>query len=437
MATIQANAADPGALLLLGNYGGTLAAARCLGERGVDVVLADSTPLSVARASRYVRNFERAPPLTPGSGFVDWLIEMARRGGRGKRGARFRDRVLFPASDESLFVIAKYRADLSEWYRLYIPPFESIYKILNKQLLYAACSRAGVAYPRTWYPEDAAQAREILADAAEPVMIKPKTQAQLPSGSKGIVVAPQVDGVGGYLRFMRNNNYGTDLLRYDPAVAWPMIQSYHSSARHPVYAIAGFMDGSGRAPLARGSRKVLQRPRNMGIGIGFEAADVDPTLLVRIEALCRDLGYEGIFDVEFIGVDGEWLLIDFNGRTYGQMAFEVARGLPAPYLHYLAAVGDTLRYEEEYARAAHWRPAGGEAYGHARLIEIIAMGQRTWELLSGCPSEHWDRWLDSRNGRLTDAVRWRGDPGPSMIDIVRHATDFMRHPRSFVHSLRR
>ena len=58
-----------------------------------------------------------------------------------------------------------------------------------------------------------------------------------------------------------------------------------------------------------------------------------------------------MFDVEF-AIDGDQkLLIDFNPRFYNHMAFEVQRGLPLPWLAYLAATGQTEALEAAGAAA--------------------------------------------------------------------------------------
>lgn len=53
MPAANASTSSP-ALVFLGHYYGTLATARCLGERGVKVVLADTRPWQRAAGSRHV-----------------------------------------------------------------------------------------------------------------------------------------------------------------------------------------------------------------------------------------------------------------------------------------------------------------------------------------------------------------------------------------------
>ena len=79
------------ALVFLGDYYGTLATARTLGRRGIDVVLAESHRFVRTRGSRYVKRQVTCPDLADVPAFVRWLVDFGRR----QPG-----HVLFAASDE-------------------------------------------------------------------------------------------------------------------------------------------------------------------------------------------------------------------------------------------------------------------------------------------------------------------------------------------------
>jgi predicted ATP-grasp superfamily ATP-dependent carboligase len=79
-----------GALLFLGDYYGTLAAARCLGRRNIDVALVDPSRFSRTGVSRHVRTSLQSSEMSDGTAFVQWLLSQRSALGR---------RVLYPASD--------------------------------------------------------------------------------------------------------------------------------------------------------------------------------------------------------------------------------------------------------------------------------------------------------------------------------------------------
>ena len=51
-----------------------------------------------------------------------------------------------------------------------------------------------------------------------------------------------------------------------------------------------------------------------------------------VRRLCRELGYFGIFEVEFLWFDGRWAAIDFNPRLFNQIGMDIRRGMPLPLL---------------------------------------------------------------------------------------------------------
>ena len=417
----------PPALLFLGDYYGTIASARSLGRLGIPITLADSHRLARTTASRYVTERLRPPPLEQASEFMHWLLAQGPHQGGS---------VLFPASDELVFHFATYKAQLERHYRLCLPDLSTIFRILNKQRIYEACLKTGVSAPRTWFPRGIDELRALLSELDCEVILKPKTQIQLRSGTKAAEIPKNKDLGEAFTEFVADNPFGPELVAHDPDVVWPMVQAYHRKAAYGIYSLAGFATGDGRV-LARASRKILQRPRKLGIGLCFEGVPLKQDLVDRVAALCKELGYYGIFEIEFIEHEDDFLLIDFNPRPYSQMAFEIARELPLPHLHYLTALGEVEAFERAWERAAAWQPQGSYAYCHETLLGLVIGAQTLSAILRGDRSERWDRWLTERRPNLTDAVRSASDVGPVLVDAALHGREALRHPRSFLRSFLR
>lgn len=422
----------PPALLFLGDYYGTLAAARCLGQHGVEVHLADEARFTRTGASKHVHRSHRVAPLADASAFLQSLLEL---------GPTLRGAVLHPASDELVFLFAQARAQLAEHYTLFLPELSSTYRILNKERLHEACTKVGCPTPRTWCPKGEGELDAILAETREhgiKVLLKPKTQVQLRSGQKGAEIPDGSDLASSFRAFVQDNPYGDELVAHDPDVVWPMVQEFMPAAAQGIYSVAGFATEDGRV-VARASRKILQRPRRLGIGLCFEAAPIEPSLVETIGALCKELGYAGIFEIEFVEHDGQPRMIDFNPRAYSQMAFEIDRQIPLPLLHYLSAVGDHEERDRLLDRAERWQSndPGDQVYTHSLLLELVEAGQLASRVLRGKEREDWLGWMRTHRQRLTDAVRAPGDYGPVVADAAQHARQFLRHPRSFLRSLSR
>ena len=418
--------ASPPALLFLGHYYGTLATARCLGERGVKVVLADTRRWQRAAGSRHVDERVVCPPVTDVDGFVAWLTAF---------GQEHPGHVLFPASDELAWVFAVHADLLDRSFVRYGPGRDSITSILDKWRLTEACRKVGIDTPKPFCPEDDAGVLALANELTVPVMIKPRSQVLLTSGSKGTKVGDPKDLPAAYRTFVDENPTVDALSSRDPSLGRPLVQEYRPEAAQGIYNLAGFIDRSGEHVVVRASRKILQRPRKLGIGLCFESAPLDAALADGVMHLCRELGYFGIFEIEMIETDGRFLLIDFNPRPYSQMAFEIARGVPLPYLAYLDATGQEDALARAVAEAQTEPTSGATAYAHTLLLSLVIAGQALARPLGFGAPEPWAHWI--RQNRLTDAVFDARDPLPALLDAAAHIEHFARHPRSFLRSLTR
>ena len=419
----------PLALLFLGDYFGTLAAARCLGEHGVPVVLADAPRMTRAGASKFVSQRLHCPPAEHAAAWVSWLRDQA---------PRLRGAVLFPGSDEQVFLTALHGCTVGVDYKLPLDSLSRAMRILDKSKLAEACANVGLDVPRTWYPlSEAELRRDIGAIAGTRVLIKPKTQAQWRSGEKAMHADSPEALEKSVIRFVHHTGYGAELLAYDGHLAWPMLQEFLPRAASQILSVSGYASSRHQRAVLRASEKVLQRPRELGIGLCFESRPVPEGLDLKVAALCAELGYEGTFELEFVPHEGRLLLIDMNPRNYGQMGFEVARGAPLPYLEYLRATGQHATFDEVYARALAWNRVEPYAFTHGRMLGLVRLGQATAGRARGLTPEPWHAWARSFGDRLIDASYRSDDPGPAAWDLLANATSFARHPRAFLRSLSR
>lgn len=409
-------------LLTMGGYHGTLAAARCLGESGISFAVADADRLAPARWSRFTAQWCRCPRLEDPERYVSWLLEF---------GARSPGWVLYPTGDDVAWLFARYRAEFSASFRLYQPPLEVTYTLLNKGRLYRACSEVGLDTPATWFPSGDGDLDRLAAEVSYPLVVKPQTQILHWPHNKGLVV-PSLEALrGGYDKAVRSAAYSPLLASYDSEVGRPLLQAFFSQAGRSIYNLSGFVDETGELFVVRASRKVLQRPRRLGVGLCFEKADTDAALAGRLLALCRRVGYYGAFEVEFVQQAGRFFLIDFNPRFYGQMGFDIARGLPLPLLVYEAALGrrDRLRALVERARSA---PEGSGVFCNRIDLGLLLRLQRLAGNMEAAEDARWRDWVASHEGAITDAVIDPSDRRPQLAYRAGLLRGLLRHPRGFV-----
>lgn len=419
------NAGLPSALLTSASYLGTLAAVRSFGRAGVKSVVADSARLGPASWSRFVSRRMTCPPDSQADRLIEWLLEF----GKTNPG-----HVLCATSDDTAWLYSKHRTELGRYFQMYQPDVDAVYSLLNKRRLYNIGRAEDVDFPRTWFPQSVDDARRVAQEAQFPVLIKPVTQILHKTHSKGIIVDDPAR-LPGELARMSRDMYRSELLAFDPSAAHPLIQEFQPKATDGIYSLSGFIDESGTLLGVRGAMKIMQRPRRLGVGLCFERAEVKRELVDATLRLCRRVGYYGVFEVEFIHRDGRDLLIDFNPRFYGQMAFDIARGLPVPLFAYYAARGDWATVKS-LAEAAH-RSANDESVtAHCNRIdfEIMLRAQRLSGGLTAEDVKVWRAWYNSHKGRIVRPIFEPDDWKPFATEITRQFFEHVRHPRAFLTS---
>lgn len=419
----------PPALLPAPDGWGSVAAIRTLGRAGIEVHVALPPGLAPARSSRHAARVLACPdPGVEPAAFVAWLVA---------EGKRLPGRVLLPTTDDVAWLYARHREELSRWYALDLPALDVAYALLNKWRLHEACRAVRIPTPFTALPCDAEELRRLREELPYPLVVKPQTQVLLHPHQKGRVVAGPAELEGLHAAFRAETRHAPVLREADPAVSWPLLQEYVELGDEGIYSLAGWA-GPGGELVVQASRKMLQIPRRLGIGLCFEEAEVKPALVEGLRALCRHVGYHGPLEVEYLARGGTHLLIDFNPRFYGQMAFDVDRGIPVPLLAYLSAIGDrdALLAAAAKASAAARRLDGWiycPRFETSFWLRMLAVAGR----LETGEAARWRGWCRDGRGRLVDPARDADDPMPGLVDGARVVWRSLRHPRSFWRALRR
>ncbi len=407
------------ALLLMAEYNGTLAAARCLSQHGTPVTVATANLLAPSRWSRAVQRVESCPGFSEGPGkLAEWLLAFGARNGK---------HVLYPTCDEMAWLLAHYNAELSQYFCLYSPAAETLRTLLDKRHLYEAAAAAGLATPRTWHPETEQELAGIL-EQVDACLVKPRSQTFFRTHAKG-GHATSLSQLKKLWKQYRNSGYAAEITREIGDLDFPMIQEYLPEADSAVTSISGFVIRSGQIIATRASRKVLQFPRRAGVGLCFDSAEVDPRLVDQLAALCRNIGYHGVFEAEFIHHDGRDLLIDFNPRYFGQVGFDIARGMQLPWLAQLCAVGNE-KEAQEFARLAIESPRPSYFADSLALRWHLAIGA-LFGTVSAQERRKWHAWLGARPDHFVDAVVRPGDMVPALVAATSKFWYAVRHPRGF------
>ena len=417
----------PGTLLSLGDYYGSLAAARSLGALGVPVFFADHRRLTSGAFSKYVVKRVRAPTPLDFKNYGDWLEDF----GRSHPGL-----FLYPTSDDMAYIIASRAVSLGKLFTLYQPSLDAIMSLLDKSRLALKAKEVGLKMPETFSGKSNQDILDQIRNIEGPFLVKPKSQIGLLTKGKGIFCPTKAEVSSALSLFLERETFSSQILNYDPTLKLPLLQAYHQSAVDGMLSIAGFISRDHKQSVFLGSEKIFQRPRRLGVGIGFTARSIPTELSGRILKLCEAIGYFGVFEAEFVQdeLTGEFLLVDFNPRYYGQMAFEIARGVDLPRLAYFDATQNQVAFEKEVAKAklAISRPeATASKYALGWILALMIRCQKIGGKMPLDEYNGWLHWLKDRKVPMYDAIDSGVDFLPKKIDQFLFIKQSLRHPRDF------
>jgi D-aspartate ligase len=419
-------------MLASASYAGTLAAVRNLGAKGIKVNVMSGpridTPwsprISAAAWSRYCARSYPSPSERENEAFLAALLAV---------GAAEPGQILLPTSDETAWLYTVNAAQLAQHFLVYQPPLVTLRRILDKQQFATAAKAAGVAAVPTWEARSEAELHALAQKLPYPILIKPRTHVNRLRNDKGVRVNSAKELLDEYPRFLARERTGMSANPLMPDAGIPVLQQFVSVAGEGVCSVSGFVDRSGELFVTRRSKKILQRSQPAGVGICFESLLPDPRLSAAVRRLCQELGYFGIFEVEFLYCNGAWAVIDFNPRTFNQIGMDIDRGMPLPLLAWLDAAGETAALKSAVAAAqAQSAASAATVFCDRFTLRAILLARILTGRISREELAHWRSWMKINAARCVDVAASEGDPVPRIVHVISEIFVGLRAFRRFL-----
>ncbi|HLG17303.1 MAG TPA: carboxylate--amine ligase [Blastocatellia bacterium] len=366
-----------------------LAVARSLGRRRVPVIGLDRDGNGYGLHSRHTTVAGRCPyPPEDEAAFIDLLMRIGE--------ALDRKAVLFPCLDEWVFAVTRHREALEKYYLFPFSDFDTVERILNKNLLYRKCEELGIPIPPTYYVDDLSP-EQIASLTSFPCIVKPALQRAFTHefGEKVFVAETRRELVALCERAARHAL---------------LVQEVVGTGVDSFYSLCSFIARDGEPKGVFVGRKLEQYPPDFGTACLVDSRFVESIVERGIEVL-KQFNYHGISEVEFLydQRDGDFKLLDINTRVWKWIGLAIRAGVDLPWLAYADAV------------YGYVDPAGRQQDGlrWTYLKDYIALRRKT----AGAPETTLSRqdWLDlianQPNGGVIDAVFSRDDPEPFAVMI--------------------
>ncbi len=304
----------------------SLAAARSLGQRGVEVIVGDEYGLTPASFSRFtVASFRYPSPTREPDAFLDTLGEVVREHRPEHPNTPY---VLMPIHSET-YLLSRHRERFESCIRLPIPDISHIEQVHDKGTLAEYAAGLGLDIPRTWLPASAEELRSIAGQVPLPAFVKLRTSAA-GVGIQKVDTTTQL--IATWVDFVE---------RYDlKGAALPLVQEGVPGDDYCVTTL--FEHGTLRAAMTY--RNLRAFPADKGASVLRETVQARAMETIAADLLGK-LGWHGVAEIDFRW-DGQESsapqLIEVNPRFWGGLSQAIESGWDYPWLLYRLAVDGTV-----------------------------------------------------------------------------------------------
>jgi predicted ATP-grasp superfamily ATP-dependent carboligase len=333
------------------DFTAVLAAVRALRRGGYEPWLAMSVPSAYAARSRATAGAVAVPDAgTDPDGFVAALAAAAER---------LHVAAVLPGTETSLTALAGREGDFPDGVVLGVPPREIVERAVDKGLLAGLAAKAGLKVPET-----RVVAQADLDGISYPAVVKPVTSSVRVDGALRLGWVRRIDSPA-------ELRAALEWMPGDSLLVQPFLEGSLSAA------CGVFWEGR----LLCVEHQVAWRiwPPDCGVSSYAETVPRDVELEQRIAKLLAEIGWSGIFELQFIRRPEGDYVIDLNTRFYGSLALAVRSGLNLPAIWVDLLLGRSPRIGE-YRVGVHYRSEQRDARA---IVHGFRAGRRV-EALRAC-----------------------------------------------------
>lgn len=312
-----------------------LGVVKALGRQGVPLVVVHYDPADMAHHSRYVTKTLIAPdPQLDEAGFVARVMELA---------SEWKGAVLMPTSDATLLVAARHKEVLSRHFLVACPDYATACQVVDKQKTYKLAITAGVPAPRTLIPQSREDVQRMGTEVLFPCLIKPEQSHLFYTrfGVKMFVAEDLTQLIDDYSRAFAAG-LKVVIQEYIPGGDGTVVN-------YNCYAVAGKVLTEFTADHIRNAPPWFGSPRVV------RSRQID-ALLAPGKQLMQALNYTGYACTEFKldRRDGQYKLLDINGRHNLSTLLAVSCGINFPWLEYRRHAYGDIPGRQMFQSGTYW-----------------------------------------------------------------------------------
>lgn len=303
----------------------SLAIARSLGGKGIEVHCGESYRHSTAALSKYCKkSFVYSDPQQSCGAFIRELADILKDGGYD---------ALYSSREVTTIPISYHKKMLEQYARVPYPDYGTILMTHDKARTFRAAQECGVPIPETHFASSLEELEGLLDRVKYPAVVK---SSQKTSWVNGVPRMLKVTGKN----YVKNGEELMNTAReiYVKSGRMPLVQEFIEGEGYGVEVL--FNRGEPRALFMH--RRLREYPVTGGASTLRESV-YDEQMKEAALTLMKRLNWHGVAMVEFKldRNDGRPKLMEVNGRFWGSLPLSIAAGVDFPYLlHEMTMKGD-------------------------------------------------------------------------------------------------
>lgn len=322
-------------VLILGGYFGGLYLLREFGKRGIDVYVIAEEKNNIAFKSKYCKKgFTATKP---------WTKTVLKRILKKLSKITTKRTIVYPVTDIDALNLSKIKDEVKDDYHLMVGDREPTETLVNKSKFYHALEKNHIEYPKTFFPNDLARAKQVGKKLQFPVFIRPAITQLFQNAfgpGKGFIAKSYPE----LLKYYRLAESKKVEIMFQEILLGPPENSLQ---------LEGYFDKNFCSKGLFARQRLRIWPLDFGnttlcVSIPLSKLSSESKQLTKF---IKNIGYNGVASAEYRKnpENGKNKILEINARVWFHSWLSAKCGVNIFLSSYLDAIGEKTGFKNEYA----------------------------------------------------------------------------------------
>lgn len=251
---------------------------------------------------------------------------------------------VFPVMNSAVLFFSKYKSELSKYTKVPVVEYKKMILAMDKSKTFKLAERLGIPCPKTYYPMDITELKELSEELVYPLIVKPRKGF----GAVGVKLCRNKKQLFWNFKVL-SKNYGP-----------PLVQEYIPGSGEAI-GVSCLFDYQHRERVVFTHRRLREYPISGGPSTLRESIRHPEAEEIAVKLL-KAIKWFGVAMVEFKidPRDNKPKLMEINPRFWGSLSLPILAGVNFPYLLYRLVSEGKVEKVKDYKLGIKSRWLGGD-----------------------------------------------------------------------------